>query len=130
MKITDGDSHQIQQKHEKHFSLFLSICLFPPPSFTLNISKLAALSLSSIRELERGLEASLSDKTMMSGEGVSLPRSGSLDKIRKKLRYSNSEGSQKSFKKFFSTLEKEIQGTFQVCLNALKGRQGTRILSG
>lgn len=36
------------------------------------------MSLSSIRELERGLEASLSDKTMMSGEGVSLPRSGSL----------------------------------------------------
>lgn len=51
--------------------------------FTLNISRLAALSLSSIRELERGLEASLSDKTMMSGEGVSLPRSGSLDKRRK-----------------------------------------------
>lgn len=96
-------------------NIFLSflVSVFPPGStFTLNISKLAALSLSSIRELERGLEASLSDKTMMSGEGVSLPRSGSLDKIRKKLRYSNSEGSQKSFKKFFSTLEKEIQGNF------------------
>lgn len=54
--------------------------------FTLNISKLAALSLSSIRELERGLEASLSDKTMMSGEGVSLPRSGSLDKKKGKIK--------------------------------------------
>ena len=47
-------------------------------SLTLNISRLAAFSLSSMRELERGLEASLSERTIMSGEGVSRPRSWSL----------------------------------------------------
>lgn len=45
---------------------------------TLNISRLAALRRSSMRELERGLEASLSERTMMSGDGVNRPLSCSL----------------------------------------------------
>lgn len=45
---------------------------------TLNISTLAARSLSSEREEARGLEASLSDRTMTSGDGVWRSLSGSL----------------------------------------------------
>lgn len=56
---------------------------------TLNISRFAALSLSSIRELERGLDASLSERTIISGEGVNRPLSWSLrnrkDKRKKRL---------------------------------------------
>lgn len=56
----------------------LEAALLKVESLTLNISRLAAFSLSSMRELERGLEASLSERTIMSGEGVSRPRSWSL----------------------------------------------------
>lgn len=54
-------------------------------ALTLNISRFAALSLSSMRELDRGLDASLSERTIISGEGVNRPLSWSLwDKREKK----------------------------------------------
>lgn len=64
-----------QKPRDGHWAYFLWSGI---EADTLNMSRFAPLNRSSNLEVERGLEASLSDNTMTSGDGVSPARSWSL----------------------------------------------------